>query len=211
MIDDSMQSTTLYLVRHGSTPANEHKPRILQGSGVDHGLSELGRRQARQVADWFRTVPVDLVYTSPLIRAFETAQMIGEAVKRIPQKVPELVEVNVGHWERQTWDQIKVEYPEEYARFHTDCCHHGYLGGETYGDVQRRVVPVFSRLLEQHSGKSIAIIAHSTVNTVYLASLLKLETKLARKLPQENCAVNVIRVVDNVPQVVTVNSVFHLT
>jgi len=204
------QPTTLYLIRHGSTLSNENKPRLLQGSGVNSGLSDLGKRQARRVGEWFRHVPVDVVYSSPLMRAVETAQEICGAVARSLITVPELVEVDVGLWERQTWDSIKVRHPEEYARFHGDCSQYGYLGGESYGDVQRRIVPVFTRLLEQHVGQTIAVIAHSTVNTVYLATLLKLEVKLARKLPQENCAVNVIRAIDGVPQLVTMNSIFHL-
>lgn len=204
------QPTTLYLIRHGSTPSNENKPRLLQGSGVNSGLSELGKRQARRVGEWFRHVPVDVVYSSPLMRAVETAQEICGAVACSLITVPELVEVDVGLWERQTWDSIKVRHPEEYARFHEDCSQYGYLGGESYGDVQRRIVPVFARLLEQHVGQTIAVIAHSTVNTVYLATLLKLDVKLARQLPQENCAVNVIRAIDGVPQLVTMNSVFHL-
>lgn len=206
----TQQTTTLYLVRHGSTPSNEHKPRMLQGSGVNGGLSELGRCQATLVAKWFRQVPVDVVYSSPLIRAVETATEICRAVDRQLTTVPELVEVDVGLWERQTWDTIKVSHPEEYERFHADCSRHGYLGGESYSDVQRRVVPVFTRLLEQHAGQTIAVIAHSTVNTVYLATLLSLDVKMARKLPQENCAVNVIQAKDGAAQLVTLNSVFHL-
>ena len=204
------QLTTLYLVRHGSTPANEHKPRMLQGSGVNGGLSELGRRQAASVAQWFRQVRVDVVYSSPLVRAVETANEICRSIEREMTTVPELVEVDVGQWERQTWDSIKASYPEEYARFHADCSRHGYLGGESYSDVQQRVVPAFTRLLEQHVGQSITIVAHSTVNTVYLATLLGLDVKMARKLPQENCAVNVIQFKDGVAQLVTMNSVFHL-
>lgn len=204
------QPTTLYLVRHGSTPSNENKPRLLQGSGVNSGLSELGKRQARRVGEWFRNVPVDVVYSSPLMRAVETAHEICSTVGRSLTTVPELVEVDVGLWERQTWESIKIRYPDEYARFHADCSQHGYLGGESYSDVQRRVVPVFAKLLEQHAGQAIAVIAHSTVNTVYLATLLSLDVKLARKLPQENCAVNVIRDVGGLPQLMTLNSVFHL-
>lgn len=204
------QLTTLYLVRHGSTPSNENKPRTLQGSGVNSGLSELGKRQALQVGRWFREVPVDAVYASPLVRAVETADEICKAVQRPLSTISDLVEVDVGQWERQTWDSIKLSHPEEYERFHADCSQHGYLGGESYTDVQRRVVPVFSMLLDRHAGQSLAVVAHSTVNTVYLATLLNLDVKLARKLPQENCAVNVIQVRDGVAQLVTLNSVLHL-
>lgn len=206
----SARPTMLYLVRHGSTPSNENKPRLLQGSRVNGGLSDLGRRQAQQVAAWFRDVPVDVVYASPLLRAVETADEICRVIDRPLTTVPELVEVDVGVWERQTWTQIKASHPVEYERFHADCSVHGYLGGESYSDVQRRVVPALSRLLEAHPGQSVLVVAHSTVNTVYLATLLNLDVKLARKLPQENCAVNVIQVTEGTAQLVTLNSVFHL-
>lgn len=206
----SERHTTLYLVRHGSTPANEHKPRILQGSGVNTGLSELGQRQAQCVAGWFRDMPIDAIYCSPLQRAIETATAISQSINQPLRVLDGVQEVNVGIWERHTWDTIREQFPVEYDLFHSDCGRHGYLGGESYSDVQRRIVPVFKSLLDQHVGESIVVVAHSVVNLVYLCTLLNLEMKQARGLPQDNCAVNVIRTIDGQPKVVTLNLVNHL-
>lgn len=206
----SSAATVMYLVRHGATVANEQKPRVLQGSNVDLSISERGREQARQVAAWFRGVAVDSLFSSPMLRARETAVEIGSQIGIDVQTVPGLKEVCVGRWERMNWDMIEREFPAECALFRNDCGQHGYLGGESYSDVQQRVVPVFEDLLTRNAGKSIVVVAHSVVNIVYLATLMGLELKRARQLPQDNCAVNVIHHVDGKAKLVTLNSVFHL-
>lgn len=203
-------ATVMYLVRHGATVANEQKPRVLQGSNVDLSISERGREQARQVATWFRSKPIDAVFSSPMKRARETAGEIGTQLGRDVHSVSGLMEVCVGRWERMNWDTIEREFPAECALFRSDCGQHGYLGGESYSDVQRRVVPVFEELLTRNAGKSIVVVAHSVVNIVYIATLMGLELRRARELPQDNCGVNVIHHLEGKTKLVTLNSIFHL-
>ncbi len=63
----------IYIVRHGTTPWNEKKK--LQGS-VDKELNEAGRRVARLTGEGVRDIPFDRIYSSPLKRAYETAELI---------------------------------------------------------------------------------------------------------------------------------------
>lgn len=93
----STATNTLYLVRHGENPANISKE--FSYKLVDYSLNEQGKRQARQTAEFFKTKPLDAIYSSPLRRAYETASIIAE-----PQNLPVIVleefrEVNVGDLE----------------------------------------------------------------------------------------------------------------
>ena len=83
----------LLLVRHGETVGNI----LRQLQGDDDPLTERGRRQAREVASYLAgRGDLRALYASPLIRAFETAQVIGAAVGLAPQPRPGLAEINVG-------------------------------------------------------------------------------------------------------------------
>lgn len=203
-------STILILVRHGATTANEQKPYILQGSSIDLPLSPNGEKQAEAVADFLSTFPIGRIYCSTMLRARQTAGEIARRHSLEIASLPEIVECGVGLWEGMDWESIKEQFPEESHRFLANPADNAYLGGESYGDVLRRVGPVFERLLELHRGEIVVVVAHNVVNRVYVADLLKLDLKLAKDLHQSNCCVNVIQRSRAGTHLITMNSTFHL-
>lgn len=205
-----MIATQLMLVRHGTTEANVRVPYILQGSSIDLPLNDNGRRQAQQVADFLSNYPIRQVYSSPLQRAAETAAAIAERHTLSVTPIAEITECHVGVWEGKDWDTIAREAPEEYRLFHEDPSAHPYLGGESYSDVLRRAWPVFERLLQQHVGETIVVVAHNIVNRALCAHLMGLDLRKAKGLAQDNCCVNIIHHADGKSTLVTMNSVFHL-
>ncbi len=204
-------TTFLYLIRHGATPPNEQRPYILQGSGINLGLSPSGQRQAAEVGKFLGDFPLDHVYSSPMIRARETAAAIAAPHQQEVRPVEQLVECSVGYWEGLDWETIQQRHPAEARLFLENPAENPYFGGESYTDTLHRVRPEFQKLLEQHRGESIAIVAHNVVNRVYLASLLGLDLRRAKELRQQNACVNLITQDDHATSVVTMNSVFHLS
>jgi broad specificity phosphatase PhoE len=206
----SADQSTLYLVRHGATDANLSRPYVLQGRGIDLPLNATGTRQAEQVASLLAQKPITIVYSSTMRRAVETARAIAALcrVEVVPRE--ELVECNVGRWEGLTWDGIREQFPAEYEDFQRDPSRFPYLGGETYGDVARRAVPVLEQLLERHRGERFVVVAHNIVNRVSVATFLGLELARAKDIHQSNCGVNVIRRENGLTQLLTLNSAFHL-
>ena len=202
--------TKLYLIRHGATPENEKRPRILQGCGIDNALSETGRGQAKQVADYLKSFQVDAVFSSPLRRAVETAEAIASHHDLAVQTIEQIHEVEVGQWQSLDWGTIEREFPEAYACYMQDSGKHGYLGGESCSDVLNRTSPAFDKLLRDNIGRTIAVVAHTVVNRTWLSSLLGIDLHRAKDLPQDNCCINVIRYRDGHTQLVTLNSTLHL-
>jgi broad specificity phosphatase PhoE len=203
--------TWLYLVRHGATEANERVPYILQGNGMDLPLSATGERQAQAVADFLPQFPIRHVYSSEMLRARQTAAAIACRLELTPGTVPELHECNVGQWEGLDWKTIQERHPEAHRKFVDNPGENPYLGGESYSDVLRRVKPAIEGLLDAHQGESIAVVAHNVVNRAFLSHLLGLDPRLAPKISQANCCVNLIRRRPGMRmELVTLNGVFHL-
>ncbi len=203
--------TWLFLARHGATEANERVPNILQGNAIDLPLSRDGERQARDVAAFLHRFPIRQVYSSGMLRARQTAAIIGRELSIAPSVVPELHECDVGVWEGLDWQTIRERYPDEHRRFVDNPAENPYLGGESYGDVLRRVEPALTRLLEAHAGECIAIVAHNVVNRVYLANLAGIELRRAPKIAQANGGVNLVRRKAGQTELVTLNALFHLS
>lgn len=208
-----MPDTLLYLIRHGATEANQAG--ILQGRGVDHPLSELGKSQAERTAHTLAEHPIVAVYCSPLARAQETAAAIAKPHGGEVTIIDELAEVHVGRWEGLTWQKIQAEQPEEYDRFVNTDGEVGYPGGETFTQVYERISTALNTLYDRHAGELFAVVAHSVVNRCYLATLLGREPHRGRDILQSNCGVNVIRrrydkQGEGKLRVVTLNSGLHL-
>ncbi len=200
----------MYLVRHGATANNLASPPRLQGSGVDLELSEAGKQQARCAADLLATHPLTAIYSSPLMRARQTAEIIAGSHALPVQQIAAIQEIDVGQWEGRSWKEISQSDPEPYRRFIEDSAKHGYLGGENMTDVLARCAPAITKLLERHCGEEIAVIAHNVVNRVYVASLLGVPLSRAREINQDNCGINVVRYRRNEVKLLSLNSSFHL-
>lgn len=205
------EPATVYLIRHGATEANERRPYILQGRGINGPLSERGQAQADAVATFLADHRVDAVYCSELVRACQTAERVAAAHRLTPQTVADLGEVDVGRWEGMSWNVIREEFPEAYEAFMADCMQNPYLEGESYADVGQRTLPALEEILTRHPGQTVAVVAHNVVNRVCLGRLLDLSTQRIRTLKQSNCCINVIeRDESGATSVVTLNSRFHL-
>jgi broad specificity phosphatase PhoE len=203
-------ATDLLLLRHGATTANEARPYVLQGCGIDLPLSERGLRQADALAELLSVRPLAAVYASPLRRAVQTAERIA-ARHRLPLELhPELVEIDVGRWEGSNWDRIAREDPDLHRRFLAAPGETPYPDGESYRDVLRRVRPVLETLFARHAGACFAVVAHSVVNRALLADLLGLPLDRAREMSQENACVNLVRRRGPRTDVVMLNAHFHV-
>ncbi len=203
-------TTLLYLIRHGATDANMSRPYVLQGRGIDHSLNPTGQKQAQAVAGFLEGMSIQHVYSSGMRRAIETATAIADRHSLGTTPIDDLAEVDVGDWEGLSWEAIMADYPDHYRNFMSDPAAHAYHGGESYGDVHRRVKPILHGLLEQHLGSAIAVVAHNVVNRVYLAELLGIELRRAKDIRQTNSGVNVIRFKDGETELLTLNAHFHL-
>ena len=210
MIGPTPDSTILFLLRHGATDNNLARPPKLQGRGVDCGLSEEGRGQARRAASFLARFPLAAVYASPLKRSQETARPIA-ACHGLPVTIDAgIIEVDVGEWEGRSWVDIEREEGDAYRDFIRDPGRHGYRGGENLEQVQARAVPALTQLAQRHRGEAIAVVAHNVVNRCFLAHLLGVPLSRARALTQDNGGINVLRFRDKW-KVITLNHLFHLT
>ncbi len=135
--------TTILLARHGETDWNRENR--FQGH-ADPPLNETGRAQAAELAAALANEPLAAVYSSPLRRAFETAQIVGAPHGLEPVPVDALREVDVGSWQGLTRAEIEERFPEQFARWLD--YEQGWDDGESYdemGQPRARGAPRSSR------------------------------------------------------------------
>lgn len=203
-------ATTLLLIRHAATPANLMKPAKLQGRRTDPELAPIGWRQAEATRDFLAIRSIDVVYSSPLKRALQTAKLIAEPHGLSPAIVEGLTECDVGRWEGKSWEEIRETNPDEYTKYHQDPAKYGYLGGESFADVHERATKAIDAILAKHDGLTVAVVSHHIVNRTYLAGVLGLGPSKARMVSLDNCGISVVSRENGKSTVRTLNSTFHL-
>ncbi len=177
---------TVYLLRHGETTWNADGNRYC--GATDIGLTEKGLQQAHQAATALTDLSFDAVYSSPLQRAFQTAQLASADNEVITDH--RLTEASFGQWEGKT----KEEFIAENADLWHDWCEkpdHTRAGGtgETARQVVDRVDDFFRQMLKKHSDGTILVVAHNAVNRFYMTWKLGMPLKNYRKIVQENSAI----------------------
>ncbi len=202
--------TVLYLIRHGATEANLARPPRLQGCRHNPPLSRLGVRQAEATRDLLAIRPIDRCYTSPLLRAIQTASIVAAPHGVTPQSLEALTECDVGRWEGLDWQTIRALDTESFRSLHANPAEFGYPGGESFRDVHNRVTRALDELLNTHTGESILVVGHYIVNRTYLAGLLGLMPDQANQVTLDNCGISVVVRDDSGTTVNTLNAAFHL-
>jgi broad specificity phosphatase PhoE len=159
--------TTILLARHGESDWN--RDRRWQGH-ADRPLTDLGRAQARALADRLAATELDAVYSSDLERARETAAIVAEPHQLPVKELPELREVDVGSWSGLTRAEAEERYPTAFRRWTEG--EEGWDDGETYEQLSERVVGAVMAVAARHPHDRVLLVAHGgSIRAVHAAAL----------------------------------------
>lgn len=139
----------IYFVRHGESQAN--LLREISNRGLKHGLTEKGRQQAEALARRLKGIPIQRIYTSPLLRAVETSQILAGWLKVEFEITPALREFDCGIMEGhadepawQAWRELTHAWVE------SGQWEQRIEGGESFNDLRRRFEPFVQRLFDTY-------------------------------------------------------------
>jgi broad specificity phosphatase PhoE len=153
--------TRLVLVRHGQTDYN--RERRWQGVGSDVPLNDVGRAEAARVGEALAgryDGAVAALYTSDLVRARETAEIVGARLDLEPIDEPALRELSHGRWEGLTHAEVAERWPQELVEYEAHPYDVRRGGGDSYRDLESRLWPAIERLAAAHRGERIVCVSH---------------------------------------------------
>src|SRR5215207_4768895 len=113
-------------------------------------------------------VPVAAVYSSDLVRARRSGELLGAPHGLAPTVVPALREMAMGRWEGLTAAEIEAREPDAFATWMASVGEFPFPEGESVPDLVRRAWPAFEALVERHAGAAIAVVAHGGTNRAML-------------------------------------------
>jgi len=157
--------TQLILVRHGQTDWNVEGR--YQGQ-TDRPLNAAGRAQAEALARQLAPGQFAAIYSSDLLRALETAQIIATGLGLPVQVDRRLREINLGDWEGRQVAEIAAQYQGAWADRARDPGRSRAPGGETVAEVAARLADAAAHIARRHPGGTVVVVSHG----VALATLI---------------------------------------
>ena len=199
----------IFLVRHGETEWN----RINRFQGIsDIPLNEKGKAQAEALAQALKDETIDVVYSSPLIRAGETAKAIRHFhPSSLFFEEEGLKEMDLGDFEGMEAPHWAKQYPEFRKKWSESPASIKLPGGESLKGVQTRAVKTLECIIQNHSPETTLLIcSHNFVIHAILCHALEISLDNFRDIKQDTAALNLLYKNDDRLVVEKVNEVSHL-
>ena len=192
--------TLFLLIRHALTDVTGKR---LSGSLPGFHLSAEGREQAERLAERLAPIRLSAIYSSPLERCVETAEVVAGAHGLQVQQLPDLDEVGYGEWSGRSLAQLartslwkRLQQAPSSVRF---------PGGETLADVQRRTAAALEEIASRSPRGVIAVVTHADVIRLLLAHFAGIHIDLFQRLTVSPASVSALVLGDRIPRILRVN------
>ena len=180
------------LVRHGETLWNVEK--IYRGR-TDVNLDGVGIKQAELLGKYLSNWELETIYSSPLKRALDTANIIARYHKISVHIAEGLIDFDYGEWQSLPEQEAKRLYPTLHNEWHNNPHKVKMPSGESLEDVRRRAIEVVNDVLSKYQG-SVVLVSHRVVNKVLICSLLGLDNSHFWNIHQDVCGITIFDYVD---------------
>ncbi len=178
----------IILARHGETEWNVAE--VFRGQ-IEIDLSETGVKQTKLLAEYLSKSAIEAIYSSPLKRACQTAEIIAQPHKLKVNADPDLIDFNFGQWQGLPLEEVKKKYEDLYTKWVAHPEQVSIPGGESLEDVFRRIVRFNNKIISSHHG-TVLIVGHRVVNKVMLCAMLGLDNSHFWKIKQDTCGISIL-------------------
>lgn len=179
----------MFLLRHGDVAPGGSRRFI---GHLDVPLSPLGERQSAVQASRLRSTSLAAVFSSDLVRARRTAEIVAAPHKLTPVVIPAFREMDMGRWDGLSAAEIVEREPSAFAEWMSRIGEFPFPDGESVGDLAGRAWPAFQDLVTAHAGRSVAVVAHGGTNRVLLCRALGVPLGRLLSFGQDYAALSVL-------------------
>lgn len=179
----------LIFTRHGETEWN--RLRKTQGA-TDTTLTDRGREQARLLAERLRGQRIDVIYSSSLSRAMETAKIIAHEVSAPVISEPDLMEYGFGSWEGMHIDSLRDDFPEIFSAWDSSPAQCEIPGAEHFPSYSARVRNFLEKALSRHENGTVMAVSHQLTSKLIITNALGISENGIHSFRVDNASLNML-------------------
>ena len=192
--------TTFFLIRHASCSGLGHQ---LWGRTPGVCLNEKGKLQAQRLAQRFNGIKLEALYSSPLERAMETAGALSQSMNLEVKKNAALNEIDYGNWSGKSFDILSTD--EHWRRYNSRRSTTIIPGGESFLDVQNRIVRELNVLSHQHANARVALVSHADIIRAAVTYFTATPIDMIERLEISPCSVSILALDEENATLLTIN------
>lgn len=197
----------LFLVRHGESEWNILSK--VQGQS-NINLTNKGKEQAKKIAKRLVDEKIDMIFSSDLKRAHDTAMIIGELLNLEVKSLKELREISFGVWEGLTTKEIMEKYMNEHIIWMTEPHKLNLPKAEKLIDLQERLLSIVNDIIKKNKNKNILIVSHGASIKALILGILGIDISNYNKFSIGNTSLSIIEYRDYTPVIRVLNDTSHL-
>jgi len=170
-------------LRHGEIESNRKK---VYAGWSEEGLTPKGRHQAIEVVKNLSDSDIGTICCSPLKRTLQTAEIIGEILRKKPIPFESFKELKLGIWEGKSEEEIQRDFAEEWDLWNTRPAELGLEGRETLHELLERVLSGVNKIKAQPRDGNVLVVTHVAIIRVLVLYTLGLDLNLYRTVAIPN-------------------------
>jgi broad specificity phosphatase PhoE len=191
--------TVFHLLRHGERVHG----RVLAGRMPGVGLTDRGRAEIAAVSEWLAGGDIAAIYSSPLQRTRESAEIVAGRLSLPITFRDELIELDFGEWTGKTFDQIRTD--PHWPAWNIRRSLSRIPGGETMREVQRRVVEALLEIAEHRPDDAVVVVSHGDVIRAALLFALGMPLDFYARIEVAQGSLSSVRIDQGGVRVISIN------
>ncbi|MBN2463405.1 MAG: histidine phosphatase family protein [Dehalococcoidia bacterium] len=198
----------LILARHGETAWNQE--RRIQGGSSDTELSEVGIKQAERLGLALKETNIDAIYSSPLKRAYDTAQAIASRHRLTVQIEPDLREMEVGELEGISIAELGTSFGQFLLQWRQGQGVEKLPGGESVAELADRVWATIERIIKRQEEGTVVVVSHFFTVVVTICKALGWPLTTLERVRVQTGSISIIDLGDGQPRLLSLGDTCHL-
>ncbi len=182
---------SIIFLRHGQ--AKNNTERVLAGRTPGIPLTEKGIDQAEKAAEFLEEMDISAIYSSPIERAKNTAEIIGKHNSIDVRIDDRLIELDMGKFTGVPYDEIFSSHGNVFMKFYKGELEIAHNGVETFADVKKRVLGIVDHVIENHPDENVVLVTHMDPIKAMLSTIVSLSPENLYELIIANASLNIFR------------------
>ena len=203
----------IIFLRHGQAENNTKK--ILAGRSPNVNLTQTGLEQAEQAGEMLKSLNISAIYTSPIDRALQTAQIVSKHCGLEVVTDDRLIELDMGKFTMMPYNEIFEKHGNVFLKFYQGSDEVSENEVETFSQVQKRVTEMVDSILNKHKDENVVLVTHMDPIKAMIGKVLDLKPEVLFELIIANASLNIFKSGDQKFYLTAINSMpserFHET